>query len=194
MINKLLRDGELNLTKLILNNYSKSNLSCDEVLLLLHLCADAKSEHIKYNLEKISKVMNLESRKIFSLVTDLSAKGLLEIKVLKKERGCVEVIDISKMPEYLLAEDNQEKKNELLNVIANLLGRPLKYAEIQTLSKWIEIEKYDEQAIIDAVAVAAMNNVDNFTYINKVLENKVEDTGNISSFKFEYDWLNDEDK
>ncbi len=66
-----------------------------------------------------------------------------------------------------------------LDQIRQILNREIKNYELEILKKWFEKHTYLE--IKDAIQIASLKNIDNFNYINKILEN----SSNINSEKEE---------
>lgn len=190
--NQLITNGELNISRLILNNYSKTKLTMQETLLLLHLCDGVNKVYIKYNLEYLSNVMSKNVEEVMSLLNDLVTKNAISIKAIKREHGFIEVVDISNLADFLL-DHNDDTEVEIYSLCASELGRPLKHNEYEIISKWINVDKYLEEDILVQIKLARAKGIDNLLYVSKVLtSSQVDYNSDVGELDLQYNWLEDE--
>ncbi len=174
--------------KFLLENYRSIGLNEQQLIVLL-LCLH-EDVIFKIDYDKLKEVMNLNPDEVTSLLSDLFKNNLLTVTLSKVEGKHVEVIDSSKLYEV---ESGEEEVNVFAE-IEHCFGKSLSNKEVQVISKWMSTKKYKYDEILEAFGIAAINNVKNINYVEKVLENNStnDDKEDITPISMQYNWLEDE--
>jgi DnaD/phage-associated family protein len=145
----------------------KLRLSNEELLFLIKL--------LSYNTSNVSYVMFANDFEVNrEMMGNLKAKGL--VKINENNEGIY--IDVTPMYEILYNNDNQidvenstdKLSADVLDRISFLLNRQVKSFELDKIREWIKMGHKVEEIEV-AIQKSVINNVDNFNYIDTVLQN-----------------------
>lgn len=207
----LIQNNILSFPRNLLFNYKKMNLSEREVLFIIYLINE---KSLVFNPDKIGKDLNLKFEEVLELISDLTTKDLLEIKMIKENNIHQEYFELEKMYKklaFFIINENSEKqeiKSNLYDIFEQEFGRTLSPNEYMIIGK-LE-EDYGEELVLCALNEAIYNGVRNFRYIDhtlvewhqKGLKNKVDVENSKREFRkekketkklFEYDYLNEDE-
>ncbi len=169
--------NQIDWKSLLVANYRNLNLAEDEVMVLLvsDYCLSQGEKMITPEL--LALKMSFDYRRISTILTQLMNKSLLfleednEGKLITSIKGIKKVIidDFLKEQNKVEKSDQNEKtEKSLFSVFENEFGRPLSFAEIETLKSWLE-QGFTEQMIMLAMKEAVVAKVKNVRYIDKIL-------------------------
>lgn len=152
---------------ILVKEQKKLNLNNDELLFLIKLLSYGNT-----NVSYITFASDYEINR--EMVGNLKAKGL--IKINENQDGIY--IDITSMYEKLYQEQVQESftsvqdslSADVLDRISFLLNRQVKSFELDKIREWIKLGHKIEDIEV-AIQKSVINNVDNFNYIDTVLQN-----------------------
>ena len=202
----IMKDGNIYLPRLLLNNYVKLNIEDREFIILIYLINDNDTV---FNPSKISKNLNIDLSDVLSVITSLNEKGLLQIEIRKIDKIREEHIILDNLYKKLafLIVNEEEKSTDIYTVFEKEFGRTLSPMEYEIISKWLD-NNIDETLIIEALKEAVFNHVSSLSYIDRILiEWKKKGIKNVKDAEierqkfvskkqipkqvFEYDWLNE---
>lgn len=174
--------------KFLTEQYRKIGLSEKQLIILLLCINDDVVFRIDY--DKIKQVMDLTPECVTKELSGLFQKNLLTVTLSKVDGEHVEVFDSSRM--FTLEEIKDE--TNIFAEIEHCFGKSLSSREVEKISKWISTNKFQYNDILDAFGIAAINNVKNINYVEKVLENNAtsEVKEEITPLNMKYNWLEDE--
>lgn len=207
----LMQNNTLVFPRTLLNNYKKMNLTEKELLFIVYLLNERS---LIFNPDKIGKDLNLTFEEVLEVISNLTTKDLLEIKMVKENNIHQEYLDVDKLYKklafYIINEESskQEQKSNLYDVFEREFGRTLSPNEFMIIGKFDE--EYGEELILCALNEAVYNGVRNLRYIDHILaewrqkgiKNKIDVENNKREFKkekketkklFEYDYLNEDE-
>lgn len=203
----LLKEGNLEIPRVLFSNYKNMNISNSELILLIYLL---NSKENIYNPKEISEVLSINLNQVLESVNSLCEKGILKIEMVKKNNIHSEVISLDLLYEklaFILMNKKQEEASTIFDTFEVELGRTLSPIEYEIINGWKE-NKISEEIILLALKEAIYNGVSNFRYIDKIIyewnkkgiKTKEDVENNRKNFKnnktdkkiFDYDWLNDE--
>lgn len=207
----LMQNNTLVFPRTLLNNYKKMNLTEKELIFIIYLLNE---KSLIFNPDKIGKDLNLTFEEVLEVISNLTTKDLLEIKMVKENNIHQEYLDVDKLYKklafYIINEesDKQEKKSNLYDVFEREFGRTLSPNEFMIIGQFDE--EYGEELVLCALNEAVYNGVRNLRYIDHILaewrqkglKNKVDVENSKREFKkekketkklFEYDYLNEDE-
>lgn len=156
-------ETHINKTYWLLENINSLNLTSEEALVLL-MIDYLTTTHQELNPQIISQKCNLSLEKIDELITSLSLKNYLRLTVQADHVS----FDYSNV--FLPVPLDKIDLKEIFLLFEEEFGRPLTQPEMVQLNKWIKTyQKFD---IIDALRYAVVAKKLSFNYINRILENK----------------------
>lgn len=202
-------ENHFTIDKYVLKYAKESNLSLNDLILLIYLL-NGKDKEI-FNYKKILNDINFSEKELFDSISVLKEKKLLSIEMQKNESGILdEVINVKSFYEIMFSnlinnniDDNN--KDDIFDMFESEFGRTLSPMEYDIINSWLE-SKISKELIIMALKEAVYNGVGNLRYIDKILyewnkkgiksvvdlesKNKKEEN-NKDSIYYEYDWLNE---
>lgn len=192
----LVSGGGLWLPKILLQNYSKLDITSLEMMLLIQMMSSISSGATHLNISEIAEQMNIASEQIYSMLSSLEAKGIIrrEDKLPSSYNNLpFRQLNLEGLFEKLLeawgcqkakAYENKEIHSQKVTlrstgtsrVISNLyhcfekeFGRPLSPIESTQLMEWYYGDKYSSELIIEALKRAVLRGVVNLKYIDSIL-------------------------
>ena len=187
------------------------NMSLNEFLVLLYIVND---EGKNFDINKISKELNIKKDDVMNSFNNLLNKNLIKINTIKDKYGIInETIDLDNL--YRLAinnltevEKNKEKDN-IYAIFQQEFSGNLSPTEYELINGWLNTG-ISEELIVGALKEAIFNGVKSFRYIDRILKKKkkkgftsMEDVNkdlkskpkeNYNEEIFDYDWLNDDEE
>ncbi len=181
---------------MLLRHYRKLKLSDQEVLLLIHLISFKQVEQKDFpTLEELQEVMGISAQAIAQNLQKLLKAGMISIDEELDELRNIqyERYNLSGLYEKLgrllaeqhrnpseqhteqparrktAAEPEQEPGSNLFVVFEKEFGRPLSPMECETISGWIDDDRYPEELIRMALKEAVFAGKVHFRYIDRIL-------------------------
>ncbi len=210
---ELLKEKPLYIPRILLHNYKKLELSEEELIILIYIIN--LGDKIIYNPQIFIDNLSIEKYKVMDIITNLSSKNIINIKLEKNEKGISEeYLDISPLYNKLfniVIEEKEEtniETTDMFSLFEKELGRTLSPMECEIIKEWLH-SNYTEELIKEALKEAIYNNVRNLKYIDRILytwknkgintkEDVIKDKKNYRKPKeeikdvFDYNWLEDE--
>lgn len=171
-----LKEKPIIIPKILFKYYKKLNITEEELVLLI--CIINQGDKIIYNPNFFTEEIDMDKYKAMQLITDLSEKGTIEIKVENNKSG--------KKEEYIYLE---LLYNKILNLLIDLqlgsnptidsnifavfeqeLGRTISAMEVEIIKEWLH-DGITEELIKEALKEAILNNVRNLKYVDRILFN-----------------------
>ncbi len=173
--------------RFLLENYKKIGLNEQQLVIILLCIGDDVTFKIDYH--KIMSCMNIDESNVTNILSDLIKNNIVSVTLKKESSGEItEVIDCSK----LFSDISVEQTINVFHEIEKTYGKSLSSKESEIISKWISVNKYSEKDILDAFSVAAINNVKNLKYVEKILESNQLQTEDVVPLEIRYNWMEDE--
>ena len=205
---ELLKNINYQVSKELLFNYKKLNITDSEFIVLIYLINQSNS---LYNPKQISNDLGFELNNILELINSLCEKNIVKIEMKKINNIRSEIINLDFLYEkiaFALTEVEEKNDSNLYSIFETEFGRTLSPMEFEIINGWLD-NGYSEELIKLALKEATYNGVSNLRYIDKIIyewgkkgiKNKEDVENNRKQFKnnntnknkdlFDYDWLND---
>ena len=206
---ELLKNTNYQVSKELLFNYKKLNITDSEFIVLIYLINQSDSV---YNPKQIGNDLKLDLNNVLELINSLCEKSILKIDIKKINNIRSEVVNLNSLYEkiaFSLTEVEEKNDSNIYSVFETEFGRTLSPMEFEIINGWID-NGYSEELIKLALKEAIYNGVSNLRYIDKIIyewgkkgiktkedveKNRKQFKSNASKNKelFDYDWLNDKD-
>ena len=204
----LLKSISFQISKELLFNYKKINITEKELVVIIYLT----NSNTIYNPKKMSNDLGFSLNEILELVNSLCEKGLAKIEIKKENNVRCESINLDPLYEkiaFSLSDAEKKSESNLYSLFETEFGRSISPMEYEIINGWLD-NGYSEELIKLALKEATYNGVSNLRYIDKIIyewsrkgiKNKDDVEKNRKQFKnnsskskelFDYDWLNDKD-
>lgn len=174
-------------SKYLIENYLKLGLNEKQLLIILLCLKDDVTIVLDY--DKISNCMELRANDVTNVLSTLFANNTLTVALEKIGDEYREVVDLSNL---LRREGEFDSGTNVFATIERIYGKSLSSKEVDTISRWVTVNKYSENKIIEAFGVASLKNISNLNYIEKILETGDLNTEEVKPLDIQYNWLEDE--
>lgn len=172
-LEKFFIDGNIVVPLYLLKNYKSLKIGLDEFIFLMYLYN--KGNKCLFDPDKYAEELNLDLAKIMEYVGVLTDKGLVNVEVIKNDKGVMEetvlLDNFYDKVSYIMMEDYNKKDNdesEIFQYIEKEFGRTLGSIEIQIINAWLE-SNISEDLIKEALKEAVLNGVTNLKYMDTIL-------------------------
>lgn len=148
----------------------KDNLSLNEFLLLLYF---DNSFDLVFDINLISKMLNMSEDKVLDAYSNLLKKKLVKVKAVKDGYGkIVEKVSLENYYNNIILENREKEKEknkeDIYSVFEKEFGRTLSSMDYEIINAWID-KGFSEELVLAALKEAVYNGVTNLRYIDKVL-------------------------
>lgn len=177
----------------VLKGLKTLNVTIDEILILIYFM------NVKNVLDliDINEKLSLSEEEALNAYSSLLSKGIIEVKMEKKDGKISESISLEGLYNKLVLEQKEESsKSDIYSKFEKEFGKTLSPIEYETINRWLE-NGIKEEIIESALKEAVINGVTNLRYIDKIIYDW---TKNNSSKEredyqelYDYDWLGDND-
>lgn len=198
----LIKEKNLQIPKLLINNYRNLKITEKELILLIYLLNQEKNP--VFDPLTFGENLNWDITEVMETISSLCDKKIIDL-VVKKQNKNKEYVDINNLYEKLLMiildEEDEEETSPIYTIIEQEFGRTLSPIEYETISNWLN-SNISEDLIKEAIKEAVLNGAHRLNYIDKILSDWTKKGyKNISDIKrknnkkdekkelFEYDWL-----
>ena len=204
---ELLKSINYQVSKELLFNYKKLNITDSEFIILIYLINQSSDI---YNPKQISNDLNIDLNNVLELINSLCEKNIIKVEIKKINNVRSEVLNLDYLYKKLalsLSKVETKKESSIYAVFETEFGRTLSPMEFEIINGWIDTG-VSEELIILALKEATYNGVSNLRYIDKIIyewgkkgiKNKDDVEKDRKQFKGNkknknlddyYDWLND---
>ena len=168
----IIESGSIAISKILLKNYKKLNLTPEEFIFIGYLTNFGKEFIL--DIEKITNDLDINSNDALNLIHQLEQKKILNI-IVKKNKLIEEYISLAllydKLSGLLISDFNEqtsEDKQNIFELFEKEFGRTLSPMEYEIINAWMDSKK-SEEIIEYALKEAVYNGVSNLRYIDKIL-------------------------
>lgn len=170
----IFKQGHLVIPLYFLQHYKKLKISLEEFIFLMYLYQ--LGDHSLFNPSKYQEELQLDLAKIMEYIDSLTEKSLIQVDVVKNEKGLMEEVVLLdgffRKLSLLMVEDSNEKKasyqSNIFEVVEKEFGRTLSPIEYEIIRAWLDNDM-SEELIKEAIKEATFNGVSNLRYIDKIL-------------------------
>ncbi len=170
----IFKQGHLVIPLFLLQHYKDLSLKIDEFVFLMYLYNSGNK--FLFDPAKFSADLGIELSDVMNYVDILNDKKLIQVEVLKNDKGIMEEVILldgfySKLSLITMEEVNSVSKNDgvqIFELIEKEFGRTLSPIEFEIIKAWLDND-FSEALIKEAVKEATFNGVSNLRYIDKIL-------------------------
>ncbi len=168
--------------ELVLNHYHKIDLDETDAIMIIKLHNLLQKNITFINPTKFSNMLSISSSTTMRRLNNLIEKGYIQFELVKNTQGKeTEIFNLDNVIEkILIAQYEERKKNEnateapeqeLVHLFESEFRKPLSVLDIQTITKWLEEDKYSIEEIKHALYEAVKANKLSIRYIDGILLN-----------------------
>ena len=170
---EIFKQGHLVIPLYFLKNYKKLKLTLEEFIFLMYLYQ--LGDKSLFNPSKYQEELQMDLSKIMEYIDSLTEKKLIQVEVIKNEKGLMEEVVLldgfyRKLTLNMVEEENEKSnyQSNIFEVVEKEFGRTLSPMEYEIIKAWLDNDM-DEDLIKEAIKEATFNGVSNLRYIDKIL-------------------------
>ena len=156
-----LKEKPIIIPRVLLTNYSKLNITAEELIVLIYLMD--KGNNIIYDINLFVKELSFTKRKVIELVNNLVEKNILNITINKNSDNVSE--EYLNLNKELPSSTNNE---DLFTIFEKEFGRTISPTEYEKINSWLN-EDIDKTLIVEALKEAVYNSTTSLRYIETIL-------------------------
>lgn len=186
LILTMMQEGMTSISNILLSNYPQIGLSDQEMMLIIHLLHfQSKGNHFP-GISQLEQRMTLKSEEIMRLLQRLVKQKYIYIEENKDEQTGIlsEAYNLTPLFLYLInwlgknlemdeikkdQERLEKKEKNLYQIFEKEFGRPLSPMELESISTWMDHDRYADEIILFALREAVFANKLSFRYIDRIL-------------------------
>lgn len=170
---EIFTQGHLVIPLYFLKNYKKLKLTLEEFIFLMYLYQ--LGDKSLFNPSKYQEELQIDLSKIMEYIDSLTEKKLIQVEVIKNEKGLMEEVVLldgfyRKLTLNMVEEENEKSnyQSNIFEVVEKEFGRTLSPMEYEIIKAWLDNDM-SEDLIKEAIKEATFNGVSNLRYIDKIL-------------------------
>ncbi len=168
-----LKEKPIIIPRVLLTNYSKLNITAEELIVLIYLMD--KGNNIIYDINLFVKELSFTKRKVIELINNLVEKNILNITINKNSDNVSEEylnLDMlyRKITNIILNKELPSSTNneDLFTIFEKEFGRTISPTEYEKINSWLN-EDIDKTLIVEALKEAVYNSTTSLRYIETIL-------------------------
>lgn len=168
-----LKEKPIIIPRVLLTNYSKLNITAEELIILIYLMD--KGNNMIYDINLFVKELSLNKRKVIELINNLVEKNVLNITINKNSDNVSEEylnLDMlyRKITNIILDKELPSSINneDLFTIFEKEFGRTISPTEYEKINSWLN-EDIDKALIVEALKEAVYNSTTSLRYIETIL-------------------------
>ena len=168
-----LKEKPIIIPRVLLTNYSKLNITAEELIVLIYLMD--KGNNIIYDINLFVKELSFTKRKVIELINNLVEKNILNITINKNSDNVSEEylnLDMlyRKITNIILDKELPSSTNneDLFTIFEKEFGRTISPTEYEKINSWLN-EDIDKALIVEALKEAVYNSTTSLRYIETIL-------------------------
>ena len=170
---EIFKQGHLVIPLYFLKNYKKLKLTLEEFIFLMYLYQ--LGDKSLFNPSKYQEELQMDLSKIMEYIDSLTEKKLIQVEVIKNEKGLMEEVVLldgfyRKLTLNMVEEENEKSnyQSNIFEVVEKEFGRTLSPMEYEIIKAWLDNDM-SEDLIKEAIKGASFNGVSNLRYNDKIL-------------------------
>lgn len=178
-----MESGDVSVPRLLLKHYHQLGLDEKNLVTLLQIKSALDQGDLFPDTEAIAEAMNLSAEQVFTQIHQLIQKQVLDIETQTsfegKSRDIYRLTPLYERLAILLSQQETKEletaamndEAELYQLFEQEFGRPLSPIELETITAWIDDDKYKPELIRMALKEAVLSKATNLRYIDRILLN-----------------------
>lgn len=168
-----LKEKPIIIPRVLLTNYTKLNITAEELIVLIYLMD--KGNNIIYDINLFVKELSFTKRKVIELINNLVEKNIVNITINKNiDNVSEEYLNLDmlyrKITNIILDKELPSSTNneDLFTIFEKEFGRTISPTEYEKINSWLN-EDIDKTLIVEALKEAVYNSTTSLRYIETIL-------------------------
>ncbi|MCD6482523.1 MAG: DnaD domain protein [Candidatus Izimaplasma sp.] len=178
---RYINNNTIDFTELILNNYYKIGIDETDAIIVIKLQYLLNKNITFISPSQLSKMLSISKQTTSKRLKSLIEKGFIKMEVIKNNNGKQsESFNLDYLIESILVnginDENNEKEEfkktieiKIVKLFEEEFKKPLSVLDIQTITKWLNDDKYSFEKIKDALFEAVRIRKLTIKYVDGIL-------------------------
>lgn len=181
-LKKFIEKNIVDFSELVLNNYYKLGLDETDAVILIKLRYLMNKNVPFISPKKLSETLSISAQTTAKRLNTLIDRGFITMELVKGENGKErEAYSLDRIYEQIIFHENESnvpetREKELVELFETEFNKPLSVLDIQTITKWLNEDKYDFDQIKDALFTAVKARRLTIKYVDGILLKQTETT------------------
>ncbi len=183
-IKRYINNNTIDFTELVLNNYYKLGIDETDAVMVIKLQYLLNNNLTFISPSELSKMLSISTQTVSKRLKSLIEKGYIKMEVVKGKNGKqTESFNLDFLIESILVNGNEERngnkktsnktlESKLVKLFEEEFKKPLSVLDIQTITKWLNDDKYKYKEISDALFDAVRVRKLTIKYVDGILLRK----------------------
>lgn len=178
-LKRFIEKNIVDFSELLLNNYYKLGLDETDAVILIKLRYLMNKNVPFISPKQLSETLSISSQTTAKRLNALIDKEILRLELVRGENGKErESYSLDRIYELILLSDEPKEKmtkeKELVELFETEFNKPLSVLDIQTITKWLNEDKYTFDQIKDALFLAVKARRKSIKYVDGILLKEAE--------------------
>ncbi len=177
----LIKKNIVDFSELVLNNYYKLGLNETDAVIIIKLNYLLGANKTYISPKELSETLSISAQTTSKRLNSLVERGFIKLKLVKNGKGKqTETFNLDLLIERILKSDYEEKEvdkieknktleGKLVKLFEEEFKKPLSVLDIQTITKWLNEDKYTYELIKDALFESIRSRKLNIKYVDGIL-------------------------
>lgn len=177
----LIKKNIVDFSELVLNNYYKLGLNETDAVIIIKLNYLLGTNKTYISPKQLSETLSISAQTTSKRLNSLIDRGFIKLELIKKKNGKqTESFDLDFLIERIVKSDYEEKavdrieknktiEGKIVKLFEEEFNKPLGVLDIQTITKWLNEDKYTYEKIEDALFEALKSRKLNIKYVDAIL-------------------------
>ncbi len=178
---RYINNNTIDFTELILNNYYKIGIDETDAIIVIKLQYLLKKNITFISPSQLSKMLSISKQTTSKRLKSLIEKGFIKMELIKNNNGKqTESFNLDYLIESILVNSSSDENNEkeefkktvetkIVKLFEEEFKKPLSVLDIQTITKWLNDDKYSFEKIKDALFEAVRIRKLTIKYVDGIL-------------------------
>jgi len=183
-IKRYINNNTIDFTELVLNNYFKLEIDETDAVMLIKLQYLLNNNKTFISPSQLAKMLSISTQTTSKRLKSLIEKGYIQMEVVEKKNGKqTESFNLDFLIESILKSGYEERsgnketsnktlESKLVTLFEEEFKKPLSVLDIQTITKWLNEDKYGYNEIKDALFEAVRIRKLSIKYVDGILLRK----------------------
>ena len=183
-IKRYINNNTIDFTELILNNYYKLGIDETDAVIMVKLQYLLSNNITFISPKQLSEMLSISTQTTSRRLNSLIEKGYIKMEIINSKNGKqTESFNLDYLIEKILKNGFENKENKtkttnktleskLVSLFEEEFKKPLSVLDIQTITKWLNEDKYTYEEIEDALFEALRIRKLNIKYVDGILLKK----------------------
>lgn len=177
----LIKKNIVDFPELVLNNYYKLGLNETDAVIIIKLNYLLKDNRTYISPKELSESLSISAQTTSKRLNSLIDRGFIKLELIKKKNGKqTESFNLDLLIERIVKSDYEEKEvdiqeknktveGKLVKLFEEEFKKPLSVLDIQTITKWLNEDKYSFERIQDSLFEAIRSRKLSIKYVDGIL-------------------------